>query len=186
MNCSLPSIPSGETASFATNGHANPVSEAARETPARPERDLEGASEAAPASPLNPSLSQGLFPVISAPAAQPLRILMVDDEPLVREVVRLFLEEDRHSITMAVNGRDGLARFCDGEFDLVVTDRFMPEMNGTQLARAIKKLKPSQPIILLTGCSGGAVENSAADLVVPKPFTIDSLRRAIRQVLQEG
>ena len=128
-------------------------------------------------------MSQGAFPVPPTPMQEPLRILVVDDEPLVREIVRLFLEEDRYSITMAVNGRDGLARFSADEFDVVLTDRAMPGMDGSQLARAIKKLKPAQPIILLTGYDPGSLEDSSVDLVVAKPFTMDSLRGAIRKVL---
>ena len=183
MNGSLASIPWVGGALFSTNGPLNAASEAVSAPPRCPEQDLDGALAGAAISALNPSQSQETSPEMPTRVGQPLRILVVDDEPLVREVVRLFLEEDQHSITMASNGRDGLARFCEGEFDLVLTDRAMPEMNGNQLARAIKTLKPTQPIILLTGFDGGLKENPAVDLVVAKPFTMASLRRAIREVL---
>lgn len=183
MNGTLASITGGAGAHVSINGLRNAVSEAVIEPPQCPEQDFDGVPEGAAISGLKPSLSQEPSPEMPAWVGQPLRILVVDDEPLIREVVRLFLEEDQHSITMAANGRDGLARFCEGEFDLVLTDRAMPEMNGNQLARAIKTLKPTQPIILLTGFDGASKENSAVDLVVAKPFTVDSLRGAIREVL---
>ena len=183
MNGSLSSIPRGTGALFSINGLLNAVSVAVGEPPQYPEQGFDGVPAGAAISGLKPSMSQEPSPEMPARAGQPLRILVVDDEPLVREVVRLFLEEEQHSITMAANGRDGLARFCEGEFDLVLTDRAMPEMNGNQLAQAIKTLKPTQPIILLTGFDGGLKENSAVDLVVSKPFTVDSLRWAIREVL---
>jgi CheY-like chemotaxis protein len=73
-------------------------------------------------------------PKLPEQASRPLRILVVEDEPLVREVLGVYLSEDHHDVTTAVNGRDGLEKFQAGDYDLVVTDRAMPEMNGDQLA----------------------------------------------------
>ena len=159
------------------------MNDAVRESSPCPHQNRAGLHEASSGSHLSPSPSQGRRGVSPLPTLDPLRILVVDDEPMVREIVRLFLEEDRCSITMAVNGREGLARFCDGAFDVVLTDRAMPEMDGHELAREIKKLKPDQRIILLTGYDAGALEDSSVDLVVAKPFTMDRLRGAIREVL---
>ena len=115
--------------------------------------------------------------------SQPLRILVVEDEPIVREVLSVYLIEDHHQITTAVNGRDGLEKFQAGQFDLVLTDRAMPEMNGDQLAAEIKKLKPNQPLILLTGFGdlmiGAGEQPEGVDFVVSKPFTLNTLRGAI-------
>ncbi|MEO8351015.1 MAG: response regulator [Chthoniobacteraceae bacterium] len=130
-------------------------------------------------------------PKASKPPAQPtqpLRILIVDDEPLVREVISVYLSEDQHVLAEATNGREGLELFRKGKFDIVVTDRAMPELNGDQLASEIKKLKPSQPVILLTGFGdlmNEAGENpTGVDLVVAKPFTLNTLRDAIQTVLR--
>ena len=71
-----------------------------------------------------------------------------------------------------------------GRFDLVVTDFGMPGMNGTQLARILKQLVPSQPILMITGFAN-ALEGSqdSVDAILPKPFSLDDLRQAISQLL---
>ena len=112
-----------------------------------------------------------------------LKILVVEDEPMVREVICVYLAEDQHEVTTAENGRDGLEKFKAGTFDLVMTDRAMPEMNGDQLAIEVKKLRPEQPIVLLTGfgdlMAGSGEQPEGVDLVVSKPFTLATLRNAM-------
>jgi len=119
-------------------------------------------------------------------AGATLRILVVEDEPLVREVLSVYLAEDKHEVTVAENGRDGLEKYQSGTFDLVMTDRAMPEMNGDELAQEIKKLNSQQPILLLTGfgdlMSGAGEQPAGVDLVVSKPFTLTTLRNAIAKV----
>jgi CheY-like chemotaxis protein len=125
----------------------------------------------------------------AAPANDSLRILVVEDEPLVREVLGVYLSEDQHEIVTASDGREGLEKFrTGGGFDLVLTDRAMPEMNGDALAAEIKRLKPGQPVILLTGfgdlMSGAGEQPDGVDLVVSKPFTLTTLRGAIGKVMK--
>ncbi len=120
-------------------------------------------------------------------AGAPLRILVVDDEPLLREVIVACLSGDGHVVTTASDGVEGLELFKSEKFDLVITDRAMPRMNGDQLAQKIKELVPTIYIILLTGF-GALMEASnekpaAIDLVVSKPFTIEGLRSAISQAI---
>lgn len=123
-----------------------------------------------------------------APATRDtLRILVVEDEPLVREVLSVYLAEDHHQIEVAENGREGLEKFKVGTFDLVMTDRAMPEMNGDALAEEIKKLNPKMPVLLLTGfgdlMTGAGEQPLGVDLVVSKPFTLTTLRSAIAKVI---
>jgi signal transduction histidine kinase len=119
---------------------------------------------------------------------RPLHILVVEDEPLVREVIEVYLREDNHMIETACNGREGLEKYRAGTFDLVLTDRAMPEVNGDVLARQIKELNPHQPIVLLTGfgdlMSGAGEKPEGVDLVVSKPFTLHSLREALSKALR--
>jgi DNA-binding response OmpR family regulator len=119
---------------------------------------------------------------------RPLHILVVEDEPLVREVIEVYLREDHHVVETACNGREGLEKYRVGTFDLVMTDRAMPEVNGDVLAREIKKINAQQPVILLTGfgdlMSGSGEQPEGVDLVVGKPFTLNSLREAITKAVR--
>lgn len=114
---------------------------------------------------------------------QRLRILVADDEPMVREVIRLYLLEDHHTVETAEDGADALKKFRSGAFDLVLTDRAMPELSGDQLAAEIKKLRPEIPVVLLTGfgdlMNAEGEKPAGIDAVVSKPFTMASLRSAL-------
>lgn len=117
------------------------------------------------------------------PVGPSLRILVVDDEPLVIDIVSEYLTGDGHSVETATNGREAFEKFRAGKFDLVLTDRGMPEMNGDQLAAAIKQIAPQQPVILITGF--GDIMNAAGekpdgvDLILGKPITLNQLRQAV-------
>ena len=112
-----------------------------------------------------------------------MSILVVEDEPLVREVISVYLNTDKHQVETAVNGLEGLEKFRAGIFDLVLTDRAMPQMNGDQLAAAIKKISPTKPVILLTGFGdlmlGAGEQPEGVDMVLSKPFTMNQLRDAV-------
>ena len=134
----------------------------------------------------DPAKSEPVTFTVVEPAERPLRVLVVEDEEMVREVISYYLAEDLHDVTLAENGRVGLEKFRAGEFDLVLTDRAMPEMNGDQLAKEIKTLKPEQRLILLTGfgdlMNGAGEMPEGVDLVVGKPFTMSVLRDAISKI----
>jgi signal transduction histidine kinase len=85
-----------------------------------------------------------------------LRILFVDDEPLLRQLVQGILENDGHSVCVADGGQKGVAEFqnarVEGQpFDVVITDLGMPQLDGRRLAQILKQDSPEIPIIMLTG-----------------------------------
>src|SRR6185369_12031338 len=114
------------------------------------------------------------------PTAQ--RILVVDDQPFVCESVKMLLAYDGHAVETASGGKEALAKYDPGKFDLVITDYSMEGMKGDQLADAIKHLAPDKPIILLTAFPP-EVKPASIDLVLTKPFYFDSLRAALSEVL---
>jgi CheY-like chemotaxis protein len=115
-----------------------------------------------------------------------LRVLVADDEPMIREVVRLYLSGDGHTVETAEDGSIALKKFKTARYDLVLTDRAMPELSGDQLAVEIKALRPDIPIILLTGfgdlMNADGEKPAGVDAVVAKPFTMASLREAVAEV----
>ena len=117
---------------------------------------------------------------------RPLHILVADDQPVLCQLLQEHLSDDWHTVETAVNGREALEKFRAGHFDLVITDKAMPEMDGDQLAMAIKEIDPKQPIILLTGFGESADDDhpsSSIDLVLSKPVSMLALRQALSQVL---
>ena len=108
---------------------------------------------------------------------------MVDDEPVIREVLTEYLLEEGHFVQTAVNGIDGYEQFRAGSWDLVMTDGLMPKMNGDELAARVKSLSPGTPVFLVSGSAdlvGKATEcGSPMDRVIRKPFTRETLRDAI-------
>jgi CheY-like chemotaxis protein len=110
-----------------------------------------------------------------------LHILAIDDEPAVLEVLDACLREDGHVVEMATSGSEGWARFQTSTWDVVLTDRVMPGMNGDEIAAAIKQVSPETPVIMITGLSPGDRANkaSAVDVMLRKPFTSAALHEAI-------
>ncbi len=114
-----------------------------------------------------------------------LRILVVDDEASVGNAVKLLLKFDGHEVEATQSGKEALALFAPGRFDLVFTDYAMPGMKGDQLAAAIKICAPDQPVVMITGHAGILPPSPNVDFVVGKPFRLAHLREAIAKVLPE-
>ncbi len=110
-------------------------------------------------------------------------ILIVDDEPLVRETVQLALQSEGYSVAEAEDGPQALAQFEPGKFALIITDYYMPKMTGDQLATAIKRRSPEQPVLMLTAFPELFPSRSRAaseiDALIDKPFEIDTLRDVV-------
>ena len=116
--------------------------------------------------------------------ASPLRVLVVDDQPDICNVMRSYLEKDAHTVETASNGCEALEKFQKEQFDIVITDRAMPKMNGDQLAVAIKQIAPREPVILLTAYSSPQETfSSDIDLLIDKPPSLQKIRQAINRVM---
>jgi signal transduction histidine kinase len=116
-----------------------------------------------------------------------LRVLVVDDQEIICELISEHLRADGHEAESVSDAQVALDRALAGGFDVVITDQTMPGMTGEQLGRALKKEKPTLPIILLTGLgeefkAQGTPEG--IDLVVGKPVSSVELRRAIAEVIK--
>jgi signal transduction histidine kinase/ActR/RegA family two-component response regulator len=129
-----------------------------------------------------PTISTSLSPEPpKGPAALPaMRILLIDDEEVVRNVIAEYLFADGHKVDLADGPGAGLRKIHAGSYDLIITDRAMPEMSGDQLAVQARRIAPAVPILMLTGFGDfmNAAEErpEAVDVVVSKPVTIGALR----------
>ncbi len=115
-----------------------------------------------------------------------LRILVVDDEAIVREVLSECLAVDGHRVETASSAAAALEWLEAGRFDLVMTDRLMPGMDGEELARAVKRRNPAPQVVLLTGMAvpqdTAAQSIEGVDLVLAKPVTVTALREALSRL----
>ena len=120
---------------------------------------------------------------------QPLRILVVDDQDVLCEILVEHLAEDWHTVETAPDGRVALEKFrarvdAGAPFDLVITDKAMPHMNGEQLAAEVRELVPETRVILLTGYGAptDGLLSEHIDLVLDKPVSREALLQAIAKV----
>ena len=128
----------------------------------------------------------GATRVLSGVEVRPLRVLLVEDEPVPRQVVERLLVGDGHTVQTARNGLEALEKFQTGWFDAVVTDHAMPEMSGAELALMIKRLAPRKPVIvMLTGVADvldAKDKPPGVDVIIDKPITLPALREALALV----
>lgn len=119
------------------------------------------------------------------------RILVIDDEEMVRYTTETVLRDAGYRVSTAENGRVGLERMREEDCDLVITDIIMPEMEGMETIQIIRQEFPDLPIIAMSG--GGRIGNldylESAKLLgvvatIPKPFTREELCLAVDTVLQ--
>lgn len=114
----------------------------------------------------------------------PKRILVVEDEMLAALSIRTVLMADGHMVEIAEDAERALVLLQASQFDIVLTDFKLPNMDGLELADAIKRDYPGMPVILVTayaekiGGNMGKVSN--VDLVISKPFSVPELQRAVQ------
>lgn len=108
-----------------------------------------------------------------------LRILVVDDDENIREILKDVLTMSHHQVTLAGNGEEALEVFYREEFDLVFTDLGMPGISGWEVNRRIKESHPDKPVIIISGwgaqLSEEEIKRNKADYVIPKPFQLDQI-----------
>jgi CheY-like chemotaxis protein len=135
-------------------------------------------------------------PRATTPQKTPVReprgkILLVEDDPLVREVVKACLQKFRKDVYVAQDGEEGLKIFkrYAADWALVVSDITMPKMTGIELYRAIHQIDPEMRMILVSGDADGKYHDAFANestrpLLLKKPFTLKSFADIIREHVQ--
>ena len=119
-----------------------------------------------------------------------LHVLVVDDDQALCDVAEASLTNDGHTVAIAYDGEMALTLLKAGKFDLVLTDKAMPQINGEQLAAAIQLVTPGLPVILMTGF--GDLMKTAGEKpphvseILSKPFTQAMLRISLERALAAG
>jgi DNA-binding NtrC family response regulator len=122
-------------------------------------------------------------------APRPARVLVIDDDPGLAEVMELLLSREGYAAERAATVKAGLERIGAGPVDLVITDLKLPDGTGLNVIRAIHKIYPELPIILVTSYSSmesaiAALRAGAVDYII-KPFENDELLHAVERALNE-
>lgn len=116
------------------------------------------------------------------------KILVVDDDREVADMVKDFLSDLGYSVTKAYGGREALARFQEGDFQLVITDLKMPEIDGVELLETIKKIDNKVAFIVVTGY--GTIESAVKAIkagaydFIEKPLRMEQLRIIVERALE--
>jgi len=130
----------------------------------------------------------------SPPPASPgrARILLVDDDPLITDLVVDMLTMEGYEVETAADGMEALERLREQRFDLIVTDLHMPKLDGAAFYRELRErqVHPLRKIIFLSGTTGGspehqAVMESGAPMLL-KPFNVADLIDLVRSVLRSA
>ncbi len=117
------------------------------------------------------------------------RILIVEDEKSMREVLKILLEGERYEVVSAADGLEGLSYLTNDIFDLVITDIKMPKADGFELLKKTKEISPDTIVIMITafGTTEAAIEamKSGAYDYINKPFKIDEIRLIVEKALEK-
>ena len=117
-----------------------------------------------------------------------LEVLVVDDEPLVAGMLQTLLESVGHRATVCLGGAEAVEVFQTREFDLVMVDLAMPEMDGWEVSRRINEIRSGVPIIVATGWNmkveDGDVRGAVVSAVLKKPFGLEQLNDAVANAIK--
>ncbi|MBI5099109.1 MAG: sigma-54-dependent Fis family transcriptional regulator [Nitrospirae bacterium] len=117
------------------------------------------------------------------------KILVVDDERSMREILEIFLKSEGYSVSVADNGKSALEVMKNDFFDLIITDMKMPKVGGLELLRNVKEISPDTVVVIITafGTTESAVEamKLGAYDYITKPFQMDDIRLVVKNALEK-
>jgi DNA-binding response OmpR family regulator len=119
-----------------------------------------------------------------------MKILVIEDEERVAHLIKRGLEEQGYLVTLVGEGREGLKLALEQDIDLVITDIILPGINGIEVCKTIRLVRPAMPVIMLTalGTTDDKVEgfDAGADDYLVKPFDLRELHVRIRALLKRN
>ena len=114
--------------------------------------------------------------------------MTIDDDSAVSTVMARMLELGGHTVDKTSSGLEGVRQFPGAEYDLVITDRAMPDLSGDEVAHRIKEMSPGIPVLMITGFGSMMKEQGEhpefVDRILNKPYTRHELLGAIAALMQ--
>ena len=114
------------------------------------------------------------------------RILAIDDDSPIREMLRDILAEMGYDVVLCSDGAEGLKEYRKSTFDLVVTDLLVPRLDGIRLAEEIRKIDPKAKILVITAITHsleGDLKAAPIDGYFPKPIPVAKFRARVRELI---
>lgn len=117
------------------------------------------------------------------------KVLVIDDDPQVRRIVTRLIESEGHTVIQAENGKVALERYAGDPADLVISDIYMPEMDGIELLMRLREAFPDARLVAMSG--GGAIAAHhlldaaralGAVAVLEKPFALDQIKHELAAI----
>ena len=117
------------------------------------------------------------------------RVLVVDDEENIREVLSSYLESMNYGVVVAEDGQDALSKYRKGEFDLIISDLLMPNIDGLELLKRIRNLDKDIIFLMITGYPSietavEAIKKGAYDYIT-KPFHMEDVKLRIERAFEK-
>jgi CheY-like chemotaxis protein len=114
-----------------------------------------------------------------------MKILVADDDPVIRKLLCQVLSEDGHKVSLATNGAQVIEKVQKEDFELLLSDVHMPVMNGLETLRTMRSTFPQLPVVMMDSYPDQLVkqaENEGALTCIHKPFDLKELREVIEKV----
>ncbi len=117
-------------------------------------------------------------------------VLVVDDDPQIRDLLQRALTKVGYEVALAADGRQAISMLEESDYDVVIADILMPERDGLEVVMYLQRERPKTPSIVISSPSNRVFLQSAellgATRVVEKPFELEDITRAIEEVLAPG
>jgi CheY-like chemotaxis protein len=118
------------------------------------------------------------------------QLLVIEDNKTVREALSRMFVSLGYNVTLAGNGFNGGLLFCTRDYDLVIIDLQVPQLNVWELSRIFKQRSPSTPVMIITGFSKdkywGNSDTNNVDAIIPKPFKLNEIEKLVQKLLNSG